>query len=111
MSILKDPTFFYRVRMEVAYSLIKFDTAELEQIGLTHLTKYLRDYYIMPGTNYIPKRNDFEDLQEYFIRCAIVTAIAKYRDNKGWSPTLVRSILINLLRYNDNTGNKVRRIH
>lgn len=55
----------------------------------------------------IPKRNNFEDLQEYYLKCAVISAISRFRDSKGWSPSVCRAMLIDLLRFNDNTGNKV----
>jgi transcription initiation factor TFIID subunit 2 len=54
---------------------------------------------------YIPTRNNFQDLQEYFIRNAVITALTLYRDDRGWSPIQVRRVLIDLLRYNDNSNN------
>ncbi|KAJ3337893.1 hypothetical protein HDU91_001357, partial [Kappamyces sp. JEL0680] len=107
MWILKDPSFFYRIRMEAAYALTKFDTPELDFVGLTNLLKILKDHYCMSSEQLIPKRNNFDDLQDYFLYSSIVTSIARFRDNKGWSPTICRSVLINLLRFNDNTGNKM----
>jgi hypothetical protein len=58
----------------------------------------------------VPKRNNFDDLQDYYLKCGICQALAKYRDPKGWSPSVCRSILIDLLRFNDNTNNKVYRL-
>ena len=108
MWVLKDSNFFYRVRMEAAHALTKFDTPELEYVGLTNLTKFLKENYTMPNVDlFIPKRNNFEDLQDYHLKSSICIALAKYRNPKGWSPPACRSMLIDLLVYNDNTGNKV----
>lgn len=60
----------------------------------------------MPGDEFVPKRNNFDDLQEYHIQCAVVTSLSKFRDAKGWSPNICRKLLVDLLRLNDNTGNK-----
>jgi transcription initiation factor TFIID subunit 2 len=60
----------------------------------------------MPSEKFIPQRNNFEDLQLYYLKCALILAIARFRDSKGWSPVIVRSMLIDLLRFNDNSGNK-----
>jgi transcription initiation factor TFIID subunit 2 len=64
----------------------------------------------MPSTTekpFIPKRNNFENLPEYYLQCSIIKSLATYRDANGFSPSIVRSIITDLLRYNDNTHNPV----
>jgi hypothetical protein len=92
---------FYRLRMESALALVKFDTPELDSFGLTQLLKYL-DGYMEDG---IPKCNRFEDLQEYYILCSVLKAISLWRDEKGWSPSICRSTILQFLKWNDNTLN------
>ncbi|KAI8897387.1 hypothetical protein BC833DRAFT_49750 [Globomyces pollinis-pini] len=105
-SILKDNNFYYRLRSEAAYALVHFDTAELEYMGLTNLIKYYKDSHCYPDSDRnFPKRNNFEDLQEYFISNSVLTAISYFRDNRGWSPTKCRTLLLDLLCLNDNTHN------
>jgi transcription initiation factor TFIID subunit 2 len=103
---MKDSNLFYRLRMEAAFGLTKFDLPEMDNFGLNQLLKYLKENYCLDDSEqYIPKCNNFEDLQEYYIRNAILTAISLYRDERGWSPTQCRQILIDFLKWNDNTNN------
>ncbi|KAJ3257113.1 hypothetical protein HK103_004941 [Boothiomyces macroporosus] len=103
--LMKDLNFFYRLRMEAAYALINFNTAELENMGLVNLLKTLKENYCMDGADYLPKQNNFEDLQEYYMLQAVIYAISKFRDSRGWSPSKSRQALIDILRLNDNTNN------
>lgn len=99
--------------MEAAISLSKFDTSELEFIGLVNLMKYIKDSYSLTVLNatdgdskqqhVIPKRNTFNELQDYYLKAGLVIALSKFRDPRGWSPTVIRVTLIDLLLYNDNT--------
>lgn len=104
-NLMKDNNFFYRLRMEAAYALTKFDTPELDYLGINHLMKYLMEHYVMT-TSPIPLPNDFTDLQDYYMRLAIIKSISIFRDDRGWCSTKSRSVLIDLLALNDNAQNK-----
>jgi transcription initiation factor TFIID subunit 2 len=104
---MKDTNLFYRLRMEAAIALSKFDTAELDYFGLNQLLKYLKENYCLDDSDsFIPKVNNFEDMQEYYIRNSILTALSLFRDNRGWTPSQCRQILIEFLKWNDNTTNR-----
>lgn len=107
-AIIKDPSYFYRLRVEAVMCMINYDLAELEDVGLTNLVKILRDQYFTDITGtYMPKRCDFENFQDYFIRNAIIVAITRIRGKDGWSSPMVRKILYDFLSLNDNTHNLV----
>jgi hypothetical protein len=73
-----------------------------------NVIKYFKELYCMPGiNNYVPKRNDFKNLREYFIKNAMIEAICRYRNEDGCSNTLVRTVLFEQVKYNDNTHNPV----
>jgi transcription initiation factor TFIID subunit 2 len=113
-NIVRDPSFFYRLRTEAAEALVNFDTPECENLGLANLVKLTRDMCCMPTREemkYIPKRNNFESLQEYYIRKSCLLALSRYRDAEGNLPSMVRNIICDLLRYNDNTQNPVNFAH
>lgn len=61
----------------------------------------------LPITMGIPRPNNFSDLPDYFVQKAIVVAFSEIRDQNGLTPIRVRQLLLDLLRYNDNTGNEV----
>ncbi|KAI8912322.1 hypothetical protein DFJ77DRAFT_511868 [Powellomyces hirtus] len=103
-SFLTDRTAYYGLRMEAASALARCasdlggDTAE------KYLTKPYREKYCCDdGDSYVyPKSHDFADLQEYF---SMVTAMSMVRHTDGIAPTACRRLLLNLLKFNDNTGN------
>ncbi|KAF8603233.1 hypothetical protein BDV93DRAFT_556870 [Ceratobasidium sp. AG-I] len=114
------PTYFFRVRCAAARAL-----ASQGAPGLFHLLKIWTRWCYEPGSSeggngpagdgfaqrFIPKPNDFSDFQEYFVRKAVVGALARVRDNMGgagggWiGGTLVRGTVVDQLVYNDNSGN------
>ena len=102
---LVDENLFYRLRMEAALALTKFDTEEVEFLGLNNLCKYLEDKYMIPegeSGELIPKRNNYDEIHDYYIKHTILYALSHYRDSKGWSPTRIRKIIIQFLSLNDN---------
>ncbi|RUP51965.1 LOW QUALITY PROTEIN: hypothetical protein BC936DRAFT_144128 [Jimgerdemannia flammicorona] len=116
---LMDQKCFYRIRMEAAYALAKCATPELEWVGLLQLTKAFQKRFCyqssastghvpegeIPVLPCIPKPNNFSSLTEYFVQKAIPVAVSQIRDERGQAPLKVKHFLLDLLRYNDNTGN------
>ncbi|ODQ51035.1 transcription initiation factor TFIID subunit 2 [Saitoella complicata NRRL Y-17804] len=101
---LMDTRYYYGVRLEAAYALAKSATEELEWIGHFHLNKAFRDLFCYENST-IPLPNDFEDFTRYHVMCAIVEAISRIRDNQQKAPAGVKQFLLDLLKYNDNSGN------
>ena len=54
----------------------------------------------------IPKPNNFSDMTDYFVRRALIHAIARVRDHRGRALPIVQRFLVYLLRYNDNSTNQ-----
>ncbi|KAL1919293.1 uncharacterized protein VTP21DRAFT_1986 [Calcarisporiella thermophila] len=127
---MMDPKCFYRIRMDAAFSLAKCAIAQTDWIGLFHLTKAFQARYCyapvsqgvseLEGNGYssfydselrracvpcVPKSNDFSSLTEYFLQKSIPMALAQVRDPRGHTPLPIKRMLLDLLRYNDNTGN------
>lgn len=117
------PTYFFRVRCAAARAL-----ASQGAPGLFHLLKIWTRWCYEPGSpseggnggaaadgfaqRFIPRPNEFSDFQEYFVRKAVVSALARVRDGVGggggWiGGTLVRGTVVDQLVYNDNSGNTV----
>ncbi|KAI8903370.1 hypothetical protein EDD86DRAFT_195844 [Gorgonomyces haynaldii] len=105
-ALSKDPNLYYRLRIESIYSLMNFDTPELEYAGLTSLMKLLKDQFVMVSSVNLPKRNNFDNLIEYYILCALVDTITRFRSPEGHSQRMVRELLMDMLEYNDNTHNQ-----
>ncbi|KAJ3159722.1 hypothetical protein HDU86_001372 [Geranomyces michiganensis] len=104
-----DKTAFYGLRMEAAYALAKC----VSELGSEALEKYLlkpyRDKYCLgidDATNAVyPKCHDFTELQEYYLKKAAISAISLVRLSEELAPVPCRRLLLDLLKYNDNTGN------
>ncbi|KAG8714750.1 hypothetical protein FRC11_007261 [Ceratobasidium sp. 423] len=110
------PAYFFRVRCAAARAL-----ASQGAPGLFHLLKIWTKWCYEPDSNsgsggdgfaqrFIPRPNDFSDFQEYFVRKAVVTALAQLRDGTSvignWlGGALVRGTIVDQLVYNDNSGN------
>ncbi|KAB5593213.1 Transcription initiation factor TFIID subunit 2 [Ceratobasidium theobromae] len=109
------PAYFFRVRCAAAHAL-----ASQGAPGLFHLLKIWTKWCYEPDSNggsgdgfaqrFIPRPNEFSDLQEYFVRKAVITAIAQLRDGTSgtgaWlGGALVRGTIVDQLVYNDNSGN------
>lgn len=108
--------YFYRIRAEAAYGLANCALPHLDLLGLFHLLLLFRTSYCfdLPHGNdntaldapCIPKPNDFADMADYFVRRALIHAIARVRDHRGRALPIVQRFLIHLLRYNDNSTNR-----
>ncbi|KAK3839214.1 MAG: hypothetical protein JOS17DRAFT_670950, partial [Linnemannia elongata] len=117
LKTLLDTRCFFRVRMEAAYAIARCAIPQTEWVGLLHLTKTFQHKYCYPPTHAttfrlsdatipcMPKPNDFSSLAEYYLQKAIPIALSNIRDERGYCPLKVRQFLLDLLRFNDNTGN------
>lgn len=110
--------YFFRVRTEAAQALVNCAIEPLDFIGLFHLYKLFQFRYCYPQPpEYIPEHsldlllvpraNDFSDLADYFLRRTMLHAISRVRDQHGRPFDHVRRFLVNALRYNDNSINKI----
>ncbi|WFC96745.1 hypothetical protein MBRA1_003407 [Malassezia brasiliensis] len=109
--------YFYRIRAEAAYGLANCALPHLDLLGLFHLLLLFRTAYCfdLPAEHgdrtaldapCIPRPNDFSDWAEYFVRRALIQAIARVRDHQGKALPRVQRFLVDLLTYNDNSTNK-----
>ncbi|KAK9727982.1 hypothetical protein K7432_001434 [Basidiobolus ranarum] len=113
MRTMMDPKCFYRIRMEGAFALAKCAIPQLDWIGLHHLFKIFQKRYCYASTTsdgdgeiaIVPKPNNFSVFTEYFVQKAIVAAFSTVKNSKGHTPIKIKQFLLELLRYNDNTGN------
>jgi transcription initiation factor TFIID subunit 2 len=102
---LIDTRYFYGIRVIAAHALARCGTAELDWIGLKHLQKAFREFYCLEKSN-MTRSNDFSDLRNYRIQCAIPEAIAMIRDSSGRAPDQVKKFFLDCLKYNDNSNNE-----
>ncbi|EPX74829.1 TATA-binding protein associated factor Taf2 [Schizosaccharomyces octosporus yFS286] len=107
---LLDTRYYYGVRQEAAQALANCAAPELDWIGYYHLrTAFLESFCFENST--IPKSNDFSNISEYYVKCAMVKAFANVRDRKGITPSSVKKLLLDLLCFNDNANNEFSDSH
>ncbi|CAF2064695.1 hypothetical protein HID58_073202 [Brassica napus] len=103
-NILTDSKVFWRIRIGAAFALAKTASEENDWAGLQHLIKFYKSRRFDAEIG-LPKPNDFRDFPEYFVLEAIPHTIAMVRGADGKSPREAVEFILQLLKYNDNSGN------
>ncbi|KAJ0255750.1 Transcription initiation factor TFIID subunit 2 [Hirschfeldia incana] len=103
-NILTDSKVFWRIRIGAAFALAKSASEETDWAGLQHLIKFYKSRRFDAEIG-LPKPNDFRDFPEYFVLEAIPHTIAMVRGGDGKSPREAVEFVLQLLKYNDNSGN------
>ncbi|XP_055827992.1 transcription initiation factor TFIID subunit 2 isoform X2 [Solanum dulcamara] len=103
-NFLSDSKAFWRNRIEAAFALAGTASEETDWAGLTHLVAFYKTRRFDANIG-LPKPNDFHDFQEYFVLEAIPHAIAMVRAADQKSPREAVEFVLQLLKYNDNSGN------
>ncbi|KAK4361969.1 hypothetical protein RND71_017210 [Anisodus tanguticus] len=103
-NFLSDSKAFWRIRIEAAFALASTASEETDWAGLTHLVTFYKTRRFDANIG-LPKPNDFRDFQEYFVLEAIPHAIAMVRAADQKSPREAVEFVLQLLKYNDNSGN------
>ncbi|KAF3776133.1 Transcription initiation factor TFIID subunit 2 [Nymphaea thermarum] len=103
-NFLNDSKGFWRVRVEAAFALAHTASEETDWAGMQHLIKFYKSRRFDPNIS-LPKPNDFHDFPEYFVLEAIPHAIARVRSAHNKSPKEAVEFVLQLLKYNDNSGN------
>lgn len=101
---IMDWRYFYKVREHAALGLVNTATSHLNYLGKFHLFKVFEEMFCFENS-LIPRANDFTDFGNYFVQKAIVMALSKIRTPSGECPQDVRKFLLDLIRYNENSGN------
>ena len=100
-----DARYFHGIRTAAAAALANQAKEEVNFIGLFHLRKAFNELFCFSNTG-IATSNDFSDRAAYYVRCAIIRAIAHIRDNARRSPIEAREFIFSKLRENDNSNNE-----
>ncbi|XP_047977107.1 transcription initiation factor TFIID subunit 2 [Salvia hispanica] len=103
-NFLCDSKAFWRVRIQAAFALAATTSEDTDWTGLLHLINFYKSRRFDPKIN-LPRPNDFHDFQEYFVLEAIPHAIAMVRSSDKKSPREAVEFILQLLKYNDNSGN------
>ena len=99
-----DKRYFHGVRALAADVIANSAKRSLDWIGFFHLEKAFKELFCIRGSS-MTRPNDFSDRAEYYIQCAIPKAMARIKDEFGGVPLVVKQFLLDILRYNDNSGN------
>ncbi|CAN8234934.1 unnamed protein product [Cochlearia groenlandica] len=103
-NVLTDSKVFWRIRIGAAFALARMASEETDWAGLQHIIKFYKSRRFDAEIG-LPKPNDFRDFSEYFVLEAIPHAIAMVRDAEAKSPREAVEFILQLLKYNDNSGN------
>ncbi|GKU95048.1 hypothetical protein SLEP1_g8456 [Rubroshorea leprosula] len=103
-NFLSDSKAYWRVRIEAAFALANMASEESDLPGLQPLVKFYKSRRFDENIG-LPKPNDFHDFPDYFVLEAIPRAIAMVRAADKTSPREAVEFLLQLLKYNDNSGN------
>lgn len=101
---LMDERYFYGVRIAAAQALADCCSEANNFIGLEYLLKAFGELYCFDGS-FIPKSNDFSDFRGFMLQRAFPKILCGIKDNDGRVPKRVQELLLNLVKYNDNSGN------
>ncbi|MQL82527.1 hypothetical protein Taro_014999 [Colocasia esculenta] len=102
--LLNDSKAFWRVRIEAAVALARTASEDTDWAGLVYLVRFYKSRRFDADIG-LPRPNDFHDIPEYFVLKAIPQAIALVRAADKKSPREAVEFILQLLKYNDNSGN------
>ncbi|PRT56465.1 Transcription initiation factor TFIID subunit 2 [Wickerhamiella sorbophila] len=100
---LMDRRYFYGIRILAAFGVATCAVSQLKYIGKYHLMRAFQVMYCFPGS-LVPKANDFQDFANYFVQRSIPVALSTIQED-GRAPKDVAEFLLDLVRYNENSGN------
>ncbi|KAH9385249.1 transcription initiation factor TFIID subunit 2 [Nematocida major] len=110
--VMGDPQIFYKVSIAAGVLLAKSVNEESGYFGFQRVVQYFINSYCIQNTT-IVKTNDFSQYRMYFMQKNIAASMSlcQLDSTKVLSGRTIRAknvvsaFLLNLMRYNDNTGN------
>lgn len=110
--------YYYRVRMEAVKALKENAVPTTDYLGLFHILKLYQHFFCHPPETETldpfeiqckPLPNDFSNFADYFVQKALISTMGGLVDQNGGNSVWrnVRQLLVDLLRFNDNTLNRV----
>lgn len=101
---IMDKKYYYGIRIGAVESLAKFSNSSNNFLGVEYLIRIFKELFCFPNST-IPKSNDFNDFGDYFLHKLIPKILSTVRDEEGEVPLMIKSLLLNLVKYNDNSNN------
>lgn len=102
---LMDERYYYGVRIAAARALTGFSKPSNNFIGVEYLIKIFQKLYCFPNS-LIPMSNDFNDFGKYFVQKELPKILSEVRDDNDKVPHVIKTLLLNLVKYNDNSNNE-----
>lgn len=107
--VLNDPKCFYHIRIDAAGALACCAPNPDTHIGGLKLISFYNKGFALQSSETlvvpVPKPNNFEALQSYFIQKALPGAMSLVKTKNATLMELVGQVLLNMMRFNDNSKN------
>ncbi|ODV81976.1 uncharacterized protein CANTADRAFT_24685 [Suhomyces tanzawaensis NRRL Y-17324] len=100
-----DKRYHYGVRIEAARALVSSSNPENNLAGLGYLLKAYKELFCFKGSS-IPLSNDFGDFGDFFVKKEVPMILSQVRDSEGNVPIEIKDLLLNLIRFNENSNNQ-----
>ncbi|KAK6458112.1 uncharacterized protein RJT20DRAFT_126034 [Scheffersomyces xylosifermentans] len=101
---IMDSRYYYGVRIAAAEALGRLSNSKNNFLGVTYLLKVYRELFCFPGST-VPLSNDFNDFGNFFLQKAIPRILCKVRDDNDEVLSPIRNLILNLIKFNDNSNN------
>lgn len=101
---IMDKRYYYGVRIAAAKALASMSRSSNKFIGLDYLLKAFRKLFCFDNSS-IPVSNSFDDFEKFFLQKEIPKILGSVKDEDGNTPQSIKTLLLNLLKYNDNSSN------
>lgn len=102
---LMDRRYHYGVRIAAAQALANLSRKQNSYFGMLYLLKAFRRLFCFENS-FIPTGNSFEVFGKYFLQKALPLILAQIRDDDGNTLPDIKEILLNFVKYNDNSNNE-----
>jgi len=110
--VMADPNMFYKISISAGVLLAKSANEELGYFGFQRVVQYFISNYCIQNTT-IVRTNDFLQFRSYFLQKNIAASMSLCQldrtktlgERTVRAKNVVSAFLLNLMRYNDNTGN------
>lgn len=102
---LLDDRYHHGVRTAAAQALADISNPTNNFAGLPYLLRAFQSMFCFEDST-IPFSNSFEDFGKLFLLKAIFKILASVKDDDGRTPQPIKNLLLNFVKYNDNSTNE-----
>lgn len=102
---LMDSRYFYGVRIAAAKALGEISKSANNFAGISYLIRAFKELFCFENS-LVPVSNSFDDFGKFFLQKSIPKFLGQVKDDDGHTPQNIKTLLFNLLKYNDNSNNE-----